>query len=247
MKRDLWHTTFSRHLFPAFPCPRCEEGAMQFEPSSLKIVEPHYSSFAHGMDGWEPDWIEERFSATMLCTVSKCGEVVNISGDTVIAEVVDDNSDWSYEQQLRPKAVFPGLPIIFVHEDVPAEVSDEIEVSFSLFWMDLGACASRLRTSVERILDDFKIPAVKAGGGFLPLNDRIKEFKKIDPTHAETFDALRHVGNVGTHEDELKREALLDAFEIYEDALDELFVKVKHKAKIDMLKKKIIAAKGKYK
>lgn len=58
---------------------------------------------------------------------------------------------------------------------------------------------------------------------------------------------MRFVGNVGAHADNLKREALLDAFEIYEDALEELFVKKKHKAKIDALKKKIIAAKGKYK
>jgi hypothetical protein len=97
------------------------------------------------------------------------------------------------------------------------------------------------------VLDDFKIPSTKASGGFLTLNDRIQQFKKIDPDHAETFDALRFVGNVGTHGDDLKREALLDAFEIYEDTLEELFVKKKHKAKIDALKKKIIDAKGDYK
>jgi hypothetical protein len=148
---------------------------------------------------------------------------------------------------LRPHSVYPGLPIIALPSEVPLEVQGETEAAFQLFWSDLGASASRLRTSVERVLDHFKIPRTKAGGGYLTLNDRIKEFKKIDPAHADTFDALRHVGNVGTHLDELKREALLDAYEIYEDALNELFSKKKHKAKIAALTKKLIAAKGKYK
>ena len=169
-----------------------------------------------------------------------------VSGDTQIEQVIQEDGDWGYEQLLRPRAMFPGPPIIALPSELPSDVRREAETSFQLF-RDLGASASRLRTSVERVLDHFKIPSTKAGGGFLTLNDRIKEFKKNDPDHGDTFDALRHVGNVGTHLDELKREALLDAYEIYEDALDELFSKQKHKAKIAALKTKLIAAKGKYK
>jgi hypothetical protein len=100
---------------------------------------------------------------------------------------------------LRPRAMFPSPPIITLPSELPDDVESEAEAAFKLFWSDLGASASRLRTSVERVLDHFNIPATKAGGGFLTLNDRIKEFKKIDTDHADTFDALRHVGNVGTH------------------------------------------------
>jgi hypothetical protein len=248
MKRYLWGNYISQKRFPAFPCPKCNQGVLGYEAEDLKIIEPPYSRAAHGDDAWDPDWIEERFSLMLKCSLARCGEAVVMSGDTMIDQVVnDDGSGWTYEQMLKPRAVFPCLYLIELDDDVPNLVQQEIKAAFLLFWSDLGASASRLRASVERVLDDFKIPSTKASGGFLTLNDRIQQFKKIDPDHAETFDALRLVGNVGTHGDDLKREALLDAFEIYEDALEELFVKKKHKAKIDTLKKKIIDAKGDYK
>jgi hypothetical protein len=248
MNRDLWDRYISQKRFPAFPCPKCKQGALGYDVENMKIIEPPYSKAAHGHEAWDPDWVEERFSVMLQCNLAGCGEVVVVAGETQIDQVVNDDGDgWTYEQMLKPRAVFPCLHIIKLDEDVPKLVQDEIKASFLLFWSDLGASASRLRASVERVLDDFKIPSTTVSGGFLTLNDRIQQFKKIDPDHAETFDALRFVGNVGAHADNLKREALLDAFEIYEDALEELFVKKKHKAKIDALKKKIIAAKGKYK
>jgi hypothetical protein len=248
MNRDLWDRYISQKRFPAFSCPKCKQGAMGYNVENMKIIEPQYSKAAHDQEAWDPDWVEERFSVMLQCNLAGCGEVVVMAGETQIDQVVNDDGDgWTYEQMLKPRAVFPCLHIIKLDGDVPKLVQDEIRASFLLFWSDLGASASRLRASVERVLDDFKIPSTTVSGGFLTLNDRIQQFKKIDPDHAETFDALRFVGNVGAHADNLKREALLDAFEIYEDALEELFVKKKHKAKIDALKKKIIAAKGKYK
>lgn len=246
MQRNFWTTNYSKKYLPAFPCPTCEEGTLKYDAKELKVIETEYSKAAHSHDEWDPDWVEAKFIAILECNRPTCGEIVVFSGDTFVDQVVDDDHGWAYEQRLRPKSVFPGIPIIFIHEDVPAGIQTEIELAFQLYWSDKGACASRLRTSVERILDDFKIPSTKSGGGYLSLNERIVEFKKIDPDHAETFDALRFVGNVGTHATELKQEALLDAFEIYEDTIDELFVKKKYKAKIDALKKKIIATKGKY-
>jgi hypothetical protein len=228
MKRLLWGNYISQKRFPAFTCPKCNQGVLGYEAEDVKIMEPAYSRAAHGDDAWDPDWIEERFSLMLKCSVARCGEVVVMSGDTMIDQVVnDDGNGWTYEQMLKPRAVCPCLHLIKLDDDVPNLVQQEIKAAFLLFWSDLGASASRLRASVERVLDDFKIPSTKASGGFLTLNDRIQQFKKIDPDHAETFDALRFVGNVGTHGDDLKREALLDAFEIYEDALEELFVKKK--------------------
>jgi Domain of unknown function (DUF4145) len=249
MNRDLWDRYVSKKRFPAFPCPRCKQGTLGYDEKNMKIMEPPYSRSVHGHDDWDPDWIEERFSVMLQCNLASCGEVIVMAGETQIDQVVnDDGNGWAYEQMLKPRTVFPCLHIIKLDDDdVPKLVQEEIKAAFLLFWSDLGASASRLRASVERVLDDFKIPSTKASGGFLTLNDRVQQFKKIDPDHAETFDALRFVGNVGTHGDDLKREALLDAFEIYEDALEELFVKKKHKAKIDALKKKIIDAKGDYK
>jgi Domain of unknown function (DUF4145) len=220
MNRDLWERLFSQKRFPAFPWSRCRQGMLGYDVNNMKIMEPPYSRAAHGHEAWDPEWIEERFSVMLQCNLAGCGEVFVMAGETQIDQVVnDDGNGWAYEQMLKPRTVFPCHHIIKLDEDVPKVVQEEIRAAFLLFWSDLGASASRLRASVERVLDDFKIPSSKAGGGFLNLNERIQQFKKIDLDHAETFDALRFVGNVGTHGDHLKHEALLDAFEIYEDTL----------------------------
>jgi hypothetical protein len=56
----------------------------------------------------------------------------------------------------------------------------------------------------------------------LDLSERIDEFEKMKPAHKDALDALRHVGNYGSHEGQADKEALLDCFELLEDALSEL-------------------------
>jgi hypothetical protein len=94
-----------------------------------------------------------------------------------------------------------------------------------------------MRISVERALDELGVAPARY------LNDRIKAFEAIDPDHGQTFHALREVGNVGSHQGDNTRETILDAFEVYEDALKNLFGG--HRQHIDALKQKIRTAKGK--
>jgi hypothetical protein len=56
--------------------------------------------------------------------------------------------------------------------------------------------------------------------------------------------ALRVIGNLGSQGTPLTQEALLDAFEIYEDALSDIIGG--RNAYLDTIKKKIMARKGQY-
>jgi hypothetical protein len=80
----------------------------------------------------------------------------------------------------------------------------------------MAACANRLRASVETLLNELKIPtqgtSKKAKVFDLNLSQRIDEFKKLDPSQAPTLDALRVVGNVGSHEGTLIQGTILDAY-----------------------------------
>jgi len=130
----------------------------------------------------------------------------------------------------------PAPPLATIPEATPDNVAVELQTAFSLFWVDLGSCANRLRISVERIMDEFGIPSGR-------LFDRIQSFQHADPDHAVTFDALRHVGNVGSHDGVVRHDVILDAFEIYQDALAELFGQ--RRARIEAMKQQIIQNKGK--
>nr|WP_276522776.1 DUF4145 domain-containing protein [Cupriavidus necator] len=149
---------------------------------------------------------------------------------------------------LRPRAFFPAPPIIDVPQDTPADVFNQIKQSFELFWSDFNSCANRLRVSVEFLLDMLKIGRFgtdKKGKTIaLDLNGRIALFAKIEPDHADTLTALRMIGNLGSHGNEVSREALLDAFEIYGEALKDLCGN--RKARMAALRAKLISSKGRY-
>jgi hypothetical protein len=238
-------------------CPKCKQGRLTIIEDSLKTEEPSYSSNARAHDAWEADWITERFSVRLQCGLPKCGEIVCILGDTVTEELLDDEVGWTYGSVLRPRAMFPAPPIMVLPNDTPSLVEEAIESSFALFWMDLGASASRLRTSVERLMDHYRIVKTriaknrkkpKAAGKRVPydLSVRIDKFvAAIKPSvPAKTLHALRLVGNLGTHGSKLTRDALLDAYTVYEDALDELIGK--RREKIAGLVRKITKTKGRY-
>ena len=125
--------------------------------STLRNVEPQFSVSAHDMEGWEPDWVEDKFVAMMRCSIPECGEVICIYGDTTTEQIYDDKSGWGLESLLRPQGVFPAPPVISVPLATPEEVVRQLELSFEVLWVDTGACAIKLRTSLERLLDHYKI------------------------------------------------------------------------------------------
>jgi hypothetical protein len=191
----------------------------------------------------------ERFIGVLTCDRGNCGEVVTVSGDTTLVEDFDEEIGWGLLTVLRPQALFPAPPIIDRPKEMPVEVDRELIKSFQLFWIDLNACANRLRVSVERLLDHFQVPRETLSKKVnkserLDLNGRISIFEKQDADTAKTLTALRMIGNLGSHGDNVSRKVLLDAYEVYEDCLFEVFGK--RKQRLEAIRQKIIQAKGKY-
>jgi hypothetical protein len=244
----LWGESFSQEEFPPFRCPTCQKGTLTMVANSLKVEGSERSKRARREgEFWEPEWTEERFSALMECSSAACGELVVVSGDTEINEQADQDYGRVWASHLRPRSIFPAPHVIALPLEIPGEIEKELQQAFQLFWVDLNASANRLRTSLERLLDNVGIKRFNKTGKrvSIALAQRIKLFETEHGTEfSDIFTALRHVGNLGTHST-VSRTALLTAFEVYEHALNELFGK--HKKKIAGLSKKLIKAKGKIK
>jgi Domain of unknown function (DUF4145) len=218
----FWQESFHPDDLPPFPCPKCEVGRLQMVDRSLRFKEhPLFCS-------------TKLFQLFMKCTSVECEAVVAVSGRTEIG-VVFINGD--YEEFLRPESMIPAPPIIEIPRETPDSVRKEIERSFELFWVDLGACANRLRISMERILDE----ATVVGD---TLAERISLYSSSASIHQETLHALRIVGNLGSHEGNVQREVLCDAFHIYEDALAELYGR--RTAKAQAIRDRLLKGKGRY-
>jgi hypothetical protein len=209
-QRKLWGEALARHQ-PHYPCPSCRDGRLDHaEISDCTIAGLKNNPPGHPI-----------FVCGLEC--DRCGQLVAVHG---------------YERKSGciPKGMCPAPPIIRAPSKTPSSITRELDLAFSLFWVDLGACANKLRISVERVMDHFEISQG-------PLAARIAKFQSVDVAQAATFNALKQVGNVGSHVGDNTRQTVLDAFEVYEHALDELFGE--RKAYFDKLKRKIVSRKGK--
>jgi hypothetical protein len=195
------------------------------------------------------DWSEHhpteqvgRFVCLFICDKPLCKEVVAVGGDyeTESFMTPDENGDLVEEwgSVLTPRSVVPAPPIIEIPKETPVDVRRPIEAAFRLFWVDHGAAANRLRTSVERALTHSGIPKGT-------LESRIKKFAVEFPDQGQKeLNALRLVGNTGSHEEDLKWDAILDTFEVYEYWLRNFYGK--ERATLDALIDKLTKTKGRY-
>ncbi|HEY8577773.1 MAG TPA: DUF4145 domain-containing protein [Devosia sp.] len=214
------------------------------------ISEPAHSSRQHGDEEWGPDWVEMSFATMLTCDNIACGEIVAVSGRAGVESVDDyDHNGYpigtEYSTFLRPRSMFPAPPLFPISKAYPKSVQEELRLAFQLFWADLSSSTSRLRTSLERVLDERGIPATapdkKGKLQRLSLFARIDLFEQAtnDPDSAESMTALRVVGNLGTHGDEVTEGDYFDLLEVYEDALLDIYEQ--KKAKLKAKKQALIA------
>lgn len=235
--RSLWSETFQERELPLLPCPRCKHGRLTLAESDLVKVRPAYNLGIENCEDFEADWKEERFTAFLRCNIQQCGEAVAVSGEMQIEEYADEFTPPHLREVLRPHSMCPTPPIIRVPENIPPAVKRELLLAFELFWADLGASAIKIRVSLERLMDHFKVarsflwydkknPGAASERRPLALSGRIDKFAKAtkDNVHSQTLHALRRLCNLGAHST-VAREGLLDAFQIYEAALEELIEK----------------------
>ena len=249
-RRNLWTGPFDKDRFPRLPCPTCSDGRLLHRSEELRIEEPKYSKLSANSIVWEPEYVVERFRTSLTCDDDQCGEIVNAVGKIiVIEEQIDEEGNSEYAGKLLPTAMEPAPPLISIPSTTNNSVKNEIRKAFSLYWSDVGSAGNRMRTSVEFLLDDLKISRQQISPknkkfSWLSLNGRIDLYKNVDVDLSKTFDALRVVGNLGTHESDLTQDVFLDAMDLYEHALAEIYDKLT--VTRTALQEKIIRTKGKY-
>jgi hypothetical protein len=219
--RKQWDLQFTPEAAPRWPCPACGGRSLSIVKGTMSIQETRESLAAHKHDAWEPDWIQERFSCVLRCGEA-CKEPVAVVGLANTKEV--DHNEFS--NVLHPLYVVPAVEFFAIPKECPATVTAEVLKAFSLFWCDQASCANRIRSSVELLMNHFRIrkrpPKEKR---FLTLHQRVELFREKNPEIGHHLLAVKWIGNTGSHVGKVAHDDLFDAFEIMDNALDELFVK----------------------
>ena len=230
LKRQLWRPPFA--VFPSWPCPACEIGTVALLDGSLTIVETGPSKEAHDHEAWEPTWIEERFIAMLTCNNVNCKESVAVSGRTRHVEEHDfERQEQNWTRLYQPEFFSEALPVFPIPENCPDPIEHELKRAFSLIWSDIGSSANRLRSAIEVLLDERRIrkTTLNSSGKRIPLtlHQRIALFRIKNIDAAVPLEAVKWLGNVGSHAslDTLTIDELLDGFELFEHAIERVYVR----------------------
>jgi hypothetical protein len=240
MNPKLWRSRLTALNCPPWPCPVCRNGSLELTPESFRREETAHSVAARECDEWQPDWVTYVFNAWAKCGNSRCHEDFALSGTGHLEPVYrhedfeDDSltehpAPYHYEEEFAMEAIFPSLEMFEIPTNCPSEIKQEIRSAFALFWGHLAACAGRLRVALEALMDYLKIPieAPDKKGKMRPitLGARIDLYSKDEPLLGGYLQGLKSLGNSGSHGSEIRRDSLLQAFQIFDHCLAEIIDK----------------------
>lgn len=151
-----------------------------------------------------------------------CQQSVTCSGVYLQANKVTEKSV-TQKPVIKVDHFSPTIPMIPVSIHVPEQINLELVDAFKHFHFDPLSSASKLRRAIEQFCIDFKVKGRN-------LHQKICSLKDRYPEEAEYLEALKLIGNEGTHDHDVSEIDLLHAFEIMQFVLDIYDRKARYKA-----------------
>lgn len=233
------------YTLPDWQCPTCGKGHLKVGKDVFLNQETGPSRSNHDVEGFDPEWIENRFAGLLRCDFANCGELVAIYGNGLIREQYDYDAFGEPTQEYldfyKPLGLTPAPLPIRPPLDTPELVQVSLREAAALIWQSAEGAANQIRQAVEHLMDDQGM-AQAVPPKFISLDNRIKEFHQKDAKNAELLMAVKWLGNSGSHVGGLTREDVLDAFDLIELVLVNLYDKTT--AELIAKAQAIIAHKG---
>jgi hypothetical protein len=247
--RKSYRSPFKKGHSPEWLCPTCGKGSLKIKKDTFHSEELR-NSRDHTHEEWDPEWISSVYACLFYCTNDNCKEVVASTG--ICQVVCDDEDDYLgnpvqvYNERFYPKYNTPPLRIITLPANCPTSISESIEESFYLFIASPSASANSIRVAAEHLLTELKIrrfELIKGKRRFIPLHNRILLLPSDYSNIKDLLLAIKWLGNAGSHSREIIGiEDVMDAYELFEHILDEIYV-MKDK-KLKKMAKKVNKKKG---
>ncbi len=233
-----------------FPCPTCGKGQLRVVKDHFHYKESVGSKKVHSHEAWDPEWIIYIYSCLLECSNAACKDVVSSSGVGELYECYGFDPEGcpmrDYDEYFTPKHFTPHLKMFSMPKDTPDEVKKEISSSFSLFFVDPASAANHIRIALEHLLTHLKIKRYVTVGGkrnYIVLHKRIELLPRKFDHIRDLFFAIKWLGNAGSHSTKkITVDDVLDAYELMEELLADIFANTRKKAK--SLAKKINKKKG---
>jgi hypothetical protein len=247
----LWPDKFTSDNIPQWQCPTCQRGLMALKGKLLNCYESASSKKENAE--WLPTtvpWSKGVFTCILICNNTRCQETVALTGTYEIEEfwpidMFSGNPQLSYTEVYTPLTSVPALHVFNLSEHIPMPVNNAIAESFKIFWLDPSSCANKIRTAIEVILTQqniSKVEVVKGKKKYLPLHKRIAMFREIYVDEGEKLEAIKWIGNEGSHGDAITKKDLIDAYDLLSHIIHRLYDTEAERLK--RLSRDIVASKG---
>ena len=227
--RQLYNEDLTKTRAPNWPCPTCGGGHYRINKGSFNFDMDSATRESVHLEWFGPEHYSYKFVVTAECDNDACKEFATIAG----VGRVEEYGDWEtqkieYFEKFQPKYFSPSPRLITIPKSCPSEIIVELDKAFTNSWEDYSSSGNHLRSAVERLLDDLKIKAsvVKRNKRTrLSLHDRIVQLQTTLPEIHDFLLAIKWMGNAGSHADNLSRDQLFDAFDVFEEVLRIIYAK----------------------
>jgi len=213
MNRNIWLDQDSE-----LPCPSCKEGVLKEAGQELKhqtlasLEENNY--YRKGQEA--PD---EHFLVSEHVQCSRCKDWTTVTYKlSYDVRHVDEHGNELPE--IERVFYYPAPHIIDIPRSCPASVTDLLNKSFVLYWVDADSCGNKIRMAIETLMAELGVLPSNAKA---TLHQRIEEFEKGNPKVGAFLKAIKVLGNSGSHAPTLTKKDLLDAYELTEYSLHQLY------------------------
>ena len=249
--RKIWKEKFTKSNSPNWKCSTCDGSSLFLQKTTLQVAETSASLGERKHPAWDPEWIESRFIAIFQCNNPSCEDNYIVSGRGTVSENYYTDEFGQQEQEwveyYQPQYFYPSPQVITIPEECPERVRDCIAKAGSLFLGDASSAGNKIRSAVEELLNDKDVDKERLIKSrkkkLLNLHERIEKYgeSRTDKV-CDNLTALKWIGNSGSHDDKLSVDDILNAFEILESALSDVYCP--KKANIDKLTQNINKHKG---
>lgn len=176
-----------------------------------------------------PDELEGTFDGSLSCDNPLCRQRLSMAGDWQCVFNDGDPSLGTFGDIYRVRYVNPALRILVVPASTPEPVKAAIVSASEVLWLSPSAAANRLRHAAEELLTAKKVrKTTKSKSGKrvrLNLHDRIVAFHMTHPDVADALEAVKWIGNGGSHDSDLTVPDVLTGAEILDLAIKALYDK----------------------
>ena len=221
---------FQRDQIPHYPCPRC--GAHMKSELSAEEDRAYSKQYSH-IDGYSHDDEESIFHIKLECTHPKCGEPVFLVGKGTVAyeDFLDEdgNLDLEYITYFEPKFFIPNLCIFNIPKKTPYRVTQSVIASFNLFFISSNSALNEIRNAVEFLMDELKVPRLGSSTEDpdvkvrWDLDTRVGKLTGEHRKYKSNLQAIKNLGNLGSHAAETTRDDVLNAYKILHYVLDGIY------------------------